>query len=467
MAVVKVPEIYCRVGKSLVGDLRSPRMVVRTNQAVRSNLVLTDNPDKVGPSLAQIIQVEGSTEVILGQAWLAAPDRLVTCGHVVDRFIQTPHQLTVRFPASQHSYVVQNIRLHPSFVRQPDGLVKFDVAVLQVALQPPESNAQPLPFSYEHSLKTNQSIATIRYPVHLNQLSAALQPLTQEGRFLGLLRKHDSFHLLHDLPLAPGDSGAPICDGNLVVAVHCGDTATLPGLNLPTTSIRLALWVDALRELGLHETKAGYGGSKFNPFVIGGISLVLAALIGFFVASNVIPPAKPNASPQWAIEPPKMAPLQVRFERAPDQYRLDDEIEIRVLPGSKSHLFAFITIGHNVVCQLYPPYTTKYDNQVRPANEAVLIDKIGTETLLTGAVENDIHVVAVHPDVPKADDMGLLVDRSAWIKDSKTANGVGLALAMKPAALVQRIKELQQKYPDQVIYWSGPGPVANNQPKDQ
>ena len=438
---------------------------MRTNQAVRSNLVLTDNPDKVGPSLAQIIQVEGGSEVILGQAWLAAPDRLVTCGHVVDRFTQTPHLLTVRFPASQHSYVVQNIKLHPSFVRQPDGLVKFDVAVLQVPLQQPESLAQPLPFSFEHSLKTNQSIATIRYPVHLNQLSAATQPLTQEGRFLGLLRKHDSFHLLHDLPLAPGDSGAPICDGNTVVAVHCGDTATLPGLNLPTTSIRLALWVDALRELGLHETKAGYGGAKFNPFMIGGISLVLSALTGYFVASNVIPPARPAASPQWAVEPPKTAPLQVRFERAPDQYRLNDPIEIRALPGSDGHLFAFITVGNDVVAQMYPPYTTEYKNPVTPANEFVRIDKLGTETLLTSSTPNNIHVVAVHPDVPKADDMGLLVDKSAWIKDPKSANGVGFALAMKPAALVQRIKELQQKYPDKVIYWSGAGPVANNQPK--
>src|SRR5437660_1430389 len=119
---------------------------MRTNQAVRSNLLITDNPEKAGPSLAQVVLDEGGQQIILGQ------------------------------------------------------------------------------------------------------LSAALQPLTQDGRFLGLLRKHDSFHLLHDVPLAPGDSGAPLCFGNRVVAIHCGDTATLPGLNLPTTSIRLALWVDSLRE---------------------------------------------------------------------------------------------------------------------------------------------------------------------------------------------------------------------------
>jgi hypothetical protein len=39
-----------------------------------------------------------------------------------------------------------------------------------------------------------------------------------------------------------------------VVGIHCGDTASLPGLNLPTTSIRLALWVDALTDLGLERS---------------------------------------------------------------------------------------------------------------------------------------------------------------------------------------------------------------------
>jgi len=34
------------------------------------------------------------------QAWLAAPGRLITCGHVVERFVSTPALLSVRFPAS-------------------------------------------------------------------------------------------------------------------------------------------------------------------------------------------------------------------------------------------------------------------------------------------------------------------------------------------------------------------------------
>ncbi|MBX9722633.1 MAG: serine protease, partial [Candidatus Obscuribacterales bacterium] len=138
-----------------------------TSQKSRSKDTLVQNPGKFGNALANVLSVEGGREVVLGQAWIAAPGRLVTCGHVVERFVNAPSLLIVRFPQSGNKYQIKSIRLHPSYVRQPDQLVKFDAAVLEVILQAPESAALPLPFSYEQEITTNEKLWAIHYPTHL------------------------------------------------------------------------------------------------------------------------------------------------------------------------------------------------------------------------------------------------------------------------------------------------------------
>jgi hypothetical protein len=113
---------------------------VRTNQATRSGPNLVDKPERVGPALAQVIRTDDTgREEVLGQAWLAAPNRLVTCGHVIEPFMRVPQSLSILFPATGKRYGISEMRLHPSFVRQPDGLVKFDVALLTVLLAPTDS----------------------------------------------------------------------------------------------------------------------------------------------------------------------------------------------------------------------------------------------------------------------------------------------------------------------------------------
>src|SRR5579862_9230969 len=91
---------------------------VRSNQAVNSSKTIVSNPERVAPALAQVVVNEGQGDVVLGQAWLVDTDKLITCGHVVDRYCQNPQALRVRFPLSNNSYPIRQIKLHPSFVRQ-------------------------------------------------------------------------------------------------------------------------------------------------------------------------------------------------------------------------------------------------------------------------------------------------------------------------------------------------------------
>ncbi len=234
-------------------------------------------------ALAHVIRFEGGEEKILGQCWLGGPGQLITCGHVIQPIIAQLDKLSVRFPESGNRYDVNAVQLHPGFLRQADQFVKFDVAVLEVRLIAPERFAAPMPIAFGRRVRSNQAAWTIRFPVHLGNLSAAPNPLIQKGLILGPLRKFDEFHLLHDLALAPGDSGAPILHGNRVIALHCGDTASLPGLNLPTTSIRLALWIDALRELNIKETALSKDPATRGEVLFVGVSFFLVAMVLSFI----------------------------------------------------------------------------------------------------------------------------------------------------------------------------------------
>ncbi len=424
---------------------------MRANQPVRSSLTLSDNPDKAGPSLAQIVQTEGGRQAILGQAWLAAPDRLVTCGHVVDRYVPNPQSLSVFFPSSGNSYPVQQIKLHPSFVRQPDQLVKFDVAVLVVQLHSPEAGAQLLPFSWEHSLKTNQSLSTIRYPVHLGQISAALQPLTQEGRFLGLLRKHDSFHLLHDVPLAPGDSGAPILDGNTVVAVHCGDTATLPGLNLPTTSIRLALWIDALRELGLSETRGGFSRGRRSLLPALG-AFIVAAIAGALGACYLT--IYPDAN-KWAITQPSIEPIKLSFNHPVHGYKLNEDIRLVLVPGSDCYLFLFQIDPSDTAAVFYPPYGM---NAFLGKGESRTVYQFGHTKLTANPDKADWHLIAIDAKDPnRASQLAAeLLTEADWANTDKADR----PLSIKGKDLLLRLKRLKEENPQSIFHTVLEGPTS-------
>jgi hypothetical protein len=247
---------------------------------------IADSPDAFSGALAHVIHKEDDKDAIIGQAWLVGQTQLVTCGHVVEPFLKEAGKLLVKFPATGHEYRIDSLKIHPRFNRQDDKLLCFDAAVLALRLKEPELSARPLPLSYDVELKAQQSLWTIRYPSHLGSISSSPDALVQSGHFLGHLRKEDNFHLLHDLALAPGDSGAAIFSEDGVVAIHCGDTGSIPGLNLPTTAIRLALWGDALRELGIQPPPSALlsQAPRHSPAMIICQALVVC-LIVFFTAS--------------------------------------------------------------------------------------------------------------------------------------------------------------------------------------
>jgi hypothetical protein len=423
---------------------------VPTSQS-RSKAGLIQNPARVGHALANVLSLEGGREVVLGQAWIAAPGRLITCGHVVERFINAPGLLYVRFPASGNKYQVARVSLHPSFVRQPDQLVKFDVALLEANLQPPESDAMPLPFSYEQDITTNQTLWAIRYPAHLGQLSAAPQPLTQDGRYLGQLRIHDKFHLLHDLPLAPGDSGAPISDGANIVALHCGDTATLPGLNLPTTSIRLALWVDALRELGISETATSSAHSKHSmvPALVAFVlSVVVAGLSAYFYLAG-------EARKGWAFHNPKLMPVQVSFNKGVDDYKEGDAISITITPAADYyvHLFAVEDArdAKDSVFLLYPQYLQQ--STVHKGEQRV-VNTLGKTYLTATSSESTCYLVAVRCESKTGEELDKKVLQAGDIgHDPKE----GDPLLIKGKTLAERLRTLQAQNPDDLLLATFPG----------
>jgi hypothetical protein len=312
---------------------------------------LAQNPEAVAGALANVTALEGEKETILGQAWLAGKNELVTCGHVAEAHIKRPQNLVVKFPSSGNRYPVSSIRLHPSFVRQSDQLVKFDAAVLKLELHSPERETAPLSLSFGEPLHVGQEVYAIRYPVHLDRISAAPSPLSQRGQILGNLRQHDNFHLLHDLALAQGDSGSPIFSGSAVVAMHCGDTASLPGLNLPTTSIRLALWLDALRELSI--SGAIQAGTHKRPTkswrehipVIA--AFVLSTVVTVIVLSSAMILSDAN-QPQWNIGAPQIAPVKLKLEKVKNADK-SEALRLNLLAASDCRVYLFrsdrVTVG--------------------------------------------------------------------------------------------------------------------------
>ncbi len=123
--------------------------------------------DAVGNSLAQIIVLDNEQEQVIGQAWLAAPNKLVTCAHVISKYLNNPELLIVKFLASGNTYNLGlggKIHLHPKF--QVDAgkekLVKFDLVVLEVELSLPESQAKPIPVAFDMKLPAQEALCAIR-----------------------------------------------------------------------------------------------------------------------------------------------------------------------------------------------------------------------------------------------------------------------------------------------------------------
>lgn len=399
--------------------------------------------EKFGPALSQILKIDGDQEVIIGQAWLAGPNQLVTCGHVIEPHLKAPGSLLVKFPCSGNRYPIKSIKLHPSFVRQPDQLVKFDLAVISVSLAGAEASARPLPFSFEGELQNNQSLYTVRYPAHLGQLTASPQPLTQQGLFLGHLRKHDSFHLLHDLALSSGDSGSAIFAGGSVAAIHCGDTASLPGLNLPTTSIRLAIWIDALKELGLTPTAAPSSRGSWRLFLLPLICFFMALLV---TVALVCLSRLPSLQQRWAVHQPPILPVSVNFNQPLNGYKYGDPAQITVIPRSNAYLYLFDISQDKKVYVLFPPYgSSAYVN----AGEARTIDRFGSQIIRASRQKDKLLLVALISDFK-------LVAGNDWSKSLPADN----PLMINGDELTERIQDLKKADPDKIMNLEMDAPTA-------
>lgn len=357
------------------------------------------DPESLSLSLAHIVVKREGEDVILGQAWLAAKDTLVTCGHVVEEFKRNPAEVTVKFPLSGNRYVVREIKLHPTYGKKgAEQLIRFDVAKLTVDLRSQDAEAPVLPITYDKyvQIPNQQSLSAIRYPSHLGQLTTSQFPLAQVGRYLGLLKKADRFHLLHDLALAPGDSGSPIFDGDSVIALHCGDTATLPGLNLPTTSIRLALSIDALRALDIAETKPQNESSVVFALGPGLLAFLVTTLISFLAVTVLT--IGPMLS-QWSLSKDNIGSIQVRFNKADNAYKVGDFVSIAIKPENNCFLRVFYTEEDQALI-LFPPPGTGLSPEVK-ASHLNVVDGYGSYKLrVADRAGGNLHMFVLKKDEP-------------------------------------------------------------------
>ncbi len=389
--------------------------------------------ERVGRALAHVILLNEGDEVVLGQAWLAAPGILITCGHVVDQFMSNPGALIVKFPASGNRYQVNKIKLHPNFARQPDKLVKYDVAALSAELSKPESTLRGLPFAYNSEPPNDQILRAIRYPVHLGLLTDAPEPILQSGKILGRLNKQDNFHWLHDLALSPGDSGTALFDGPNIVAIHCGDTATLPGLNLPTTSIRLALWIDALRDLGLVASGTpARGATQVKAALIAfAISLALA-----FAGTSMIF-LSTQGSP-WKVDQPVVLPVDIGFNEPVLGYKPNERVSIDLAPRNDLNLYLFDVDEHGQVLCTYP--LPGFSPMVKAGTKRT-ISRFGGNYLVASPSQEKLHLIALISNDP-------LVKDSDWAKD----NPAGSPLTINADVLGERIKDFERLEPENVLH---------------
>ena len=409
----------------------------------QKSLLFYQSPDEYGSSLAHVLMRKDNLDETIGQAWIAGPNTLATCAHVVDQFVRNPASLTVRFPASGNRYVVQSIKLHPNYKKEQDKLLKFDVATLKVELANPEVACPVLPIRYGKEIAPQQPLSAVRYPSHLEQFTTSLSPLAQIGTYLGRLRKADRIHLYHDVALASGDSGTPLLDGDTVVAMHCGDTATLPGINLPTTSIRLAVSVDALMALDVPQR-----GETMNigPALV---TLVVSSLIGFIAAAAILlAPLKDR----WKIgDYASGLPVDITFNKPVDQYSYNDLVNINFTPRKECHLYLYY-VQDKFAVALHPPPRIPIPSLAR-ANQTVSIPHLGSIKMRADNTEGGkIHLLALKHDNPP-------VDKS----ELDEADPEICKLNISASELLQRIEKLRTEDPENVMHWQFDAPVARKE----
>lgn len=399
-------------------------------------LRLPRDPDIFGGALAHIVLPKGDRDEVLGQAWIAAPNTLITCGHVVDQFVRSPGNLTVKFPASGNRYVIKEIKLHPSYQRHEDqtkkiDVVKFDVAALTVDLIEPESSARTLPIIYEKEVDQQQTLSAIRYPIHLGVYTTSLSPLAQIGAFLGPMSRNDRFHLLHDLALAPGDSGTALFDGESVVAIHCGDTATIPGLNVSTTSIRMGLSVDSLMALGVSETSNAEGPSLLNL-----IPAIMAFLICGIITMGIF---AYQYEGKWSFSSVPNFMLTVSFDKPPKAYNYGDALKMTITPKSECFIYVYY-IDDTIALQVFPvPHQTSITAK-RDASSNAVIESVGNNAItVTDTPGGAFHILALKKDIPP-------------VKEDEQGDAATYQLPISPNKLLDRINKLVKNYPGEVLH---------------
>src|SRR5262249_43196139 len=227
------------------------------------------------------------------------------------------------------------------------------------------------------------------------------------------------------------------------VAMHCVDTATLPWLNLPTTSIRLALWVDALRELGVSETAGLVSRRMLRPIISAAVVFIVSLMLTSAVACFLL---MPTTQARWAVNQPAMLPLDISFNRPLNGYKFGDDVQIVLVPRSDCWLYVFDVDAPGHVLELYPPHG--FTAFVK-AGQSRTIDRFGSKLLKVNYEKDKLHVVALNSDSP-------LVTRS----DIDPVDPAGQHLKLNGTELAERIADFKQADAKNVLHLVMDAPTA-------
>ena len=245
------------------------------------------------------------------------------------------------------------------------------------------------------------------------------------------------------------------------MALHCGDTASLPGLNLPITSIRLALWVDALRELGIEGTMATnqyrQAANSNQSGLIAAFWLVFLVTIGtvtFFKAT----PSLANRGNEVA----KIKPLTVALNKPIDQFEYYQTAIFNISPQSKCFVYLYGENGPNNYLRIFPNLK-KSTEEVDPAlyslspGQTRTIDMVGDSQIRVDCSPLKLHLITLNNDQSPLS-IGPSYEQSV-------VNGATIVNFIDTTREINQARELQKKHPEQVQEFVFDGPVATKASK--
>jgi hypothetical protein len=225
---------------------------------------------------------------------------------------------------------------------------------------------------------------------------------------------------------------------------------------LPTTSIRLALWIDALKELGIEPNaivEEPTNTPSPAPLIVAFIAMFVLSLagVGWFFASKDIDSHK--------VEKAQVEPINLQFNRPRNGYKYGEEAKILLTSRSSCNVYIFGEVPTDQlkkpddirIYRIYPPEDFK-EQSLLTLGQIRTIDSVGPYPILVSERPDKLHIFALNLSVPKLELAGAYEINRDDPKKSKM---------LDDSATLKEAQALEEKYPEGVMHVVMDGPVAD------